>query len=110
MNKAGDYGMWDEEDGFYYDVLCLPDGSATRLKVRSLVGLLPLCATNVIEPSQRAQVPRAIRHIGERLRRSPELLESIHPIGPENYGYGKRGLMALVDNNRLRRQIGRAHV
>ena len=41
--------MWDEEDGFYYDLLRLPDGSATRLKVRSMVGLLPLCATTVIE-------------------------------------------------------------
>ena len=42
-------GMWDEEDGFYYDVLRLPDGSSTRLKVRSMVGLLPLCAITVIE-------------------------------------------------------------
>ena len=45
MNKAGQDGMWDEEDGFYYDLLRLPDGSATRLKVRSMVGLLPLCAS-----------------------------------------------------------------
>ncbi len=36
--------MWDEEDGFFYDVLRLPDGQAQRLKVRSMVGLLPLCA------------------------------------------------------------------
>ena len=49
MNRSGQDGMWDEEDGFYYDVLRLPDGSATRLKVRSMVGLLPLCATTVIE-------------------------------------------------------------
>ena len=42
MNQAGPDGMWDEEDGFYYDVLRLPDGKATRLKVRSMVGLLPL--------------------------------------------------------------------
>ena len=41
--------MWDEEDGFYYDVLRLPDGKATRLKVRSMVGLLPFCATTVSE-------------------------------------------------------------
>ena len=40
--------MWDEEDGFYYDVLRLPDGTATRLKVRSMVGLIPLCAVSVI--------------------------------------------------------------
>ena len=44
MNRPGADGMWDEEDGFYYDLLRLPDGSATRLKVRSMVGLLPLCA------------------------------------------------------------------
>jgi hypothetical protein len=43
MNQTGPEGMWDEEDGFYYDVLRLPDGSARRLKVRSMVGLLPLC-------------------------------------------------------------------
>ena len=43
MNQTGPDGMWDEEDGFYYDVLRLPDGSARRLKVRSMVGLLPLC-------------------------------------------------------------------
>ena len=42
-------GMWDEEDGFFYDVLRLPDGRAQRLKVRSMVGLLPLCAATVFE-------------------------------------------------------------
>src|SRR5262249_55467839 len=45
LNSVGNDGMWDEEDGFYYDVLRLPDGRSTRLKVRSLVGLLPLAAT-----------------------------------------------------------------
>ena len=55
MNQVGEHGMWDEEDGFYYDVLRLPDGSSTRLKVRSMVGLLPLCAATVIEPWQRDQ-------------------------------------------------------
>lgn len=58
MNKSGQDGMWDEEDGFYYDLLRLPDGSATRLKVGSMVGLLPLCATTVIEKWQRERVPR----------------------------------------------------
>jgi hypothetical protein len=60
MNRPGSDGMWDEEDGFYYDILRLPDGSATRLKVRSLVGLLPLCATTVIEKSQRESIPRSV--------------------------------------------------
>ncbi len=63
MNQPGPDGMWDEEDGFYYDVLRLPDGSATRLKVRSMVGLLPLCATTVIEKWQRERVPRAMAAI-----------------------------------------------
>ena len=46
---GGDTGMWDEEDGFFYDVLRLPDGRAERLKVRSMVGLLPLCAATVFD-------------------------------------------------------------
>ena len=50
MMKTGEEtGMWDEEDGFFYDVLRLPDGKAQRLKVRSMVGLLPLCAVTVFE-------------------------------------------------------------
>ena len=57
MNRVGPEGMWDEEDGFYYDVLRTPDGKSTRLKVRSMVGLLPLCAISIIEPWQRERVP-----------------------------------------------------
>ena len=49
IHAGDDVGMWDEEDGFFYDVLRLPDGSAERLKVRSMVGLLPLCAVTVFE-------------------------------------------------------------
>ena len=60
MHQTGRDGMWDEEDGFYYDVLRLPDGRAQRLKVRSMVGLLPLCATTVIEAWQRELVPRVV--------------------------------------------------
>ena len=57
MNQPGEGGMWDEEDGFYYDLLRLPDGSAQRLKVRSMVGLLPLCATTIFEKSMREARP-----------------------------------------------------
>jgi hypothetical protein len=74
MNQAGAEGMWDEEDGFYYDVLRLPDGSSHRLKVRSMVGLLPLAATTVIEPWQRERVPRLLEVLQARLDRMPELL------------------------------------
>jgi hypothetical protein len=95
--------MWDEEDGFYYDLLRLPDGSATRLKVRSMVGLLPLCATTVVEKWQRERVPRALAEMHERMRRIPELFETIHPTGPGHFGVAERGIGALVNPERLRR-------
>lgn len=107
MNKTGQDGMWDEEDGFYYDLLRLPDGSATRLKVRSMVGLLPLCATTVIEASQREQIPRAIALLQKRLGRIPELKETIHPTGPGHFGVAERGIMALLTPERLRRILTR---
>jgi len=107
MNQVGDGGMWDEEDGFYYDVLRLPDGTATRLKVRSMVGLLPICATTVIEPWQRERVPMVAEVLRDRLRRMPELRESIHPTGAGHLGYADRGIIALVNPERLRRILTR---
>jgi hypothetical protein len=107
MNHTGPGGMWDEEDGFYYDVLRFPDGSAARLKVRSMVGLLPLCATTVIEPWQRESVPGVLSRLTERVRRMPELRESIHPTGPGHRGVAGRGIAALVNPERLRRILSR---
>jgi hypothetical protein len=103
MNKTGADGMWDEEDGFYYDLLCLPDGSSQRLKVRSMVGLLPLCATTVIEEWQRERVPRAMAAMLKRLLRIPELKETMHPTGPGHFGVAERGILAMVTPERLRR-------
>jgi hypothetical protein len=107
MNHMGPGGMWDEEDGFYYDVLRLPDGSSDRLRLRSMVGLLPLCATTVIEPWQRKRLPQTEATNLERIQRMPELLESIHPTGPEHRGFGGRGIAALVNPGRLRRILSR---
>ena len=107
MNKQGPDGMWDEEDGFYYDLLRLPDGSATRLKVRSLVGLLPLCATSIIEKEQRERIPNAMATIMENQRRMPELMKSIHPTGPGHFGVNERGILALVNPDRLRRILSK---
>jgi hypothetical protein len=107
MNQPGEDGMWDEEDGFYYDLLRLPDGSATRLKVRSMVGLLPLCATTVIERSQREQVPMAMEALARRLRQMPELMRAIHPTGPGHYGVEERGIVALLNPDRLRRVLAK---
>jgi Glycosyl hydrolase family 63 C-terminal domain len=107
MNGIGPGGMWDEEDGFYYDVLRLPDGTATRLKVRSMVGLLPLCAVTAVDKWQREQVPRLTAGLQERLRRMPELSESIHETGPGHLGVAERGIIGLVNQTRLRRILTR---
>jgi mannosylglycerate hydrolase MGH1-like protein len=107
MNRVGSDGMWDEQDGFYYDVLRLPDGSAHRLKVRSMVGLLPLCAATVVEPWQRERVPRVAALLSELLKRRPELRKSIHATGPGERGYAERGIIALVNEDRLRRILSR---
>jgi hypothetical protein len=107
MNGIGPDGMWDEEDGFYYDVLRLPDGSATRLKVRSMVGLLPLCATTAVDRWLRERVPKLTARMHERLRRMPELREAIHPTGPGHLGVAERGIIALVNPDRLRRILSR---
>ena len=103
MNRPGADGMWDEEDGFYYDLLRLPDGSAQRLKVRSMVGLLPLCATSVTEKWQRERVPRVMSQVQERLRRMPELAATMHPTGHGHLGVADRGILAVVTPDRLRR-------
>ena len=107
MNQPGNEGMWDEEDGFYYDLLRLPDGSATRLKVRSMVGLLPLCATTVLEEWQWERVPKATAALQLRVRQMPEILKAIHPFDRREEDGMERGILALVTPERLRRILSR---
>ncbi len=107
MNRPGQDGMWDEEDGFYYDLLQLPDGSAQRLKVHSMVGLLPLCATTVVEPWQRELIPQTAAAIRARARQMPELFKAIHPTGPGHFGVAERGIIALLNPERLRRILSK---
>jgi hypothetical protein len=107
MNRPGTESMWDEEDGFYYDLLRLPDGSARRLKVRSMVGLLPLCAVTLFEPHMRDHVPQATAKFMTRLKRMPELLGLIHPTGEGHRGVGDRGIFSLLDRTKLRRVLTR---
>jgi hypothetical protein len=107
MNQMGPEGMWDEEDGFYYDMLRLPDGSTKRLKVRSMVGLLPLCATTIIEQWQRERVPRVSSVLQERMRRMPGLRNGVHTSEPGHRGFAGRDIAALVNEDRLRRILTR---
>jgi hypothetical protein len=97
--------MWDEEDGFFYDVLRLPDGTGARMKVRSLVGLLPLCATTVIEADVIDRYPHIADHVATFLRRNQDLLANIaDPFVP---GVQGRRLLSLVNENKLRRILAR---
>ena len=79
MDPIGDHPdeMWDEEDGFFYDVLRLPDGTGMRMKVRSLVGLLPLCATTVIEADLIDRFPQIAGQVRDFLERNQDLLVNI---------------------------------
>ena len=89
MDRVGAHHdeMWDEEDGFFYDLLRLPSGQAMRLKVRSLVGLLPLCASTVFEGDVLARHPRLAELIALARKRYPELLSHVAPTDDGFVGY-----------------------
>ena len=95
--------MWDEEDGFFYDLLRMPDGHAERLKVRSMVGLLPLCATTVIPPEQFAKLSRFRDRAQWFAEHRPELLANIHNVLEP--GHNGRRLLAILDQDKLRRVL-----
>ena len=105
MDRVGEHQdeMWDEADGFFYDLLRLPDGRAGRLKVRSMVGLLPLCATTVFQPEALEKLTRFRERAGHFLQSRPELVANIVPPGTP--GHGGRHLLALLDERKLRRVL-----
>jgi hypothetical protein len=107
VDRLGGTGgsLWDDEDGFFYDVVRLPDGTGTRLKVRSLVGLLPLCATTVISREVLERFPQLTERVRSFLARQPELASRIAP--PNKPGVQGRVLLALVDETKLRRVLAR---
>lgn len=100
---GGDTGMWDEEDGFFYDVLRLPDGSARRLKVRSMVGLLPLCAATTFEGQIREKYPELFERAAYFLAARPEIRAAIHD--PAERGIAGRQLASILDRTKLRRVL-----
>jgi hypothetical protein len=103
MNAGGGTGMWDEEDGFFYDVLRLPDGQATRLKVRSMVGLLPLCAATVFDGKFLVKHPELANRLHAFLVARKELREAIHD--PVAKGVGGSRLASVLSERRLRRVL-----
>jgi hypothetical protein len=107
MDRVGDNQdeLWDEEDGFYYDVLVMPDGSAQRIKVRSMVGLLPLTAVSVFEPEVLQAMPEIVQRIQAFVSKRPELTANIHPVGKP--GYRGRRLLSPLNEEKLRRVLAR---
>jgi hypothetical protein len=103
IHAGGNTGMWDEEDGFFYDVLQLPDGKAQRLKVRSMVGLLPLCAVTAIDDDLRTKYPEVLERFNLFLGARPELKTFIHD--PSKIGLSNRRLGAILDETKLHRVL-----
>jgi hypothetical protein len=106
MDRIGDNQdeMWDEQDGFFYDLLRFPDGRAVRLKVRSMVGLLPLCAATVIQEETIDRFPDLLARGREFIHHHPEVAANIAPLTPGLHG---RRLMAILSEEKLRRILAR---
>src|SRR5688572_559329 len=107
MDRIGEQNsaMWDEEDGFFYDVLQFPGGSGVRLKVRSMVGLLPLCAVTVFP----GDVLRKLPYFAERVRwfaqARPALFANLDQ--PQRTGVNGRRMLSVVNERKLRRVLAR---
>jgi hypothetical protein len=107
MDRPGDNhgSLWDEEDGFFYDVLRMPDGSAQRLKVRSMVGLLPLAAVAIFEEDILEKLPN-FRQRAKILRdHHPDIVKNMHL--PSIPGVSGRRMLSVVNQDKLRRILGK---
>ena len=103
-HTCGNQGLWDEADGFYYDMLHCPDGSLVPLKVRSFVGLIPLFAVMTLKPERLRRLPRFEARVRWFLRYRPQLLSHLAPLDPDS----ERGmLLSIVNRERLERMLGR---
>ena len=105
MDRIGDNHdeMWDDKDGFFYDLLHFPNGNATRLKIRSMVGLLPLCAATVFEQGAVAKYPRMVELISLFRKRHPEVVQKIAVADGSFVGYAERKLTSLCNKEKLQR-------
>jgi Glycosyl hydrolase family 63 C-terminal domain len=103
MDRVGETAdeMWDEEDGFFYDVLRLPDGTATRLRVRSMVGLIPLCAVAIISPETLEQFPSLTDRVRSYLLRNHDLLVNL--ADPQKPGVNGHRILSVLNEEKLRR-------
>jgi hypothetical protein len=107
MDRIGEHHdeMWDGQDGFFYDLLHFPNGDAMRLKVRSAVGLLPLCASTVFESGVVARNPRMMELVEIFKKRHPDLLKHIAPADAKFKGYGDRRLLSVCNKEKVERTL-----
>ncbi len=107
MDRLGEQqeAMWDEEDGFFYDVLRLPDGTARHLKVRSMVGLLPLAAVAIFEEADLAKLPNFRKRAQAFYLRYPELTANMHL--PNQPGATGRHMLSVFNEQNLRRVLAK---
>src|SRR2546426_2034529 len=107
MDRIGEHQdeMWDEKDGFFYDLLRLPDGQAMRLKVRSLVGLLPLCATTVFEGDAATRYPKLMEMLALFRKRHPKVVSHVAPTSEGFIGYKGRRLLSILNKQKLERVL-----
>jgi len=101
-SEGNGYKMWDDEDHFYYDVLCLPDGQTSLLKIRSMVGLLPLCAATVFPPNVEERFPELLKRVRNFLAEHPDLAE-----GMTRKNAAGTFLSSIMDENKLRHVLNR---
>jgi hypothetical protein len=105
INRVGDGGLWDETDGFYYDWLMLPDGSKMPLRVRSLVGLLPLVAVGTLETEAVDRLPGFKRRMQWFIEHRRDLCCNIAPV--TEHGLQARKLLSIVQVPQLVRLLER---
>ncbi|PYR53203.1 MAG: glucosidase [Acidobacteria bacterium] len=106
MTNIGDgIGLWNDEDGFFYDVLDLPDGPMLPLKVRSMVGLIPLFAVETLEPELCAKVPKFTERLDWFLNYRPDLAALVSRWNEP--GRGERRLLSLLRGSRMKKLLRR---
>jgi Glycosyl hydrolase family 63 C-terminal domain len=105
MNRIGDVGLWDEQDGFFYDKLRMPDGRAELMRLRSMVGLIPLFAVDTIEQDVIDRLPGFRRRMEWFIKHRPDLCSNLASLSRQ--GVKSRRLLSVLVQSRFLRVLER---